>query len=113
MPITALNASQTTGLSATPEVESAAAKEQNYQDDDEKRVGVHESWMLAEHEHRIDSINPPIGETMNIQMPEPSIPKAPIPEAPPTPKQRPNPKPKPVVFHFSADLFTRSCGDVI
>ena len=47
-----------TGLSATPEVESAAAKEQNYQDDDEKRVGVHESWMLAEHEHRIDLIAP-------------------------------------------------------
>jgi hypothetical protein len=95
MPITALNASQMTGLSATPEVESAAAKEQNYHDDDEKRVGVHESWMLAEHEHRIDSIDPPIGGTMNTQMPEPSIPKPLIPEAPPTPKQRPNPKPKP------------------
>ena len=35
------------------------------------------------------------GETMNTQMPEPSIPKPLIPEAPPTPKQRPNPKPKP------------------
>ena len=50
--------SQMTGLSATPEVESAAAKEQHYQDDDEKCVGVHESWMLAEPEHRIDSIDP-------------------------------------------------------
>ena len=59
MPISASNASQMTVLSATPEVESAAAKEQNYQDDDEKRVGVHESWMLAEHEDRIDSIAPP------------------------------------------------------
>jgi hypothetical protein len=60
MPISASNASQMSVLSATPEVESAAAKEQNYHDDDEKRVGVHESWMLAEHETgRIDSIAPP------------------------------------------------------
>jgi hypothetical protein len=46
-------------LSAPPEVESAAAKEHNYQEDDEERVGVHESWMLAEHEHRVDSIARP------------------------------------------------------
>ena len=35
---------------SAPEVESAAPKEENYHDDDEERIGVHESWMLAEHE---------------------------------------------------------------
>jgi 5-methyltetrahydropteroyltriglutamate--homocysteine methyltransferase len=39
---------------SAPVEKSAAAKQENDHDDDEERVGVHWSWMLPEHDDRVD-----------------------------------------------------------
>ena len=39
---------------SAPVEESTAAKEENDQEDDDERVGVHLAWMLPEHKDRVD-----------------------------------------------------------